>query len=57
MASNELVLFLDDDCIFMSKDAVAAAVYSFKETERGKRHRTVASQCGGVSAVIDRDGR
>jgi glycosyltransferase involved in cell wall biosynthesis len=34
MASNELVLFLDDDCIFMSKDAVATAVYSFKETER-----------------------
>ncbi len=33
-ASNELVLFLDDDCIFMSKDAVAAAIYSFKETER-----------------------
>ena len=33
-ASNELVLFLDDDCIFMSKDAVAAAVHSFKETER-----------------------
>ena len=34
MASNELVLFLDDDCIFMSKNAVAAAVHSFKETER-----------------------
>jgi len=34
LASNELVLFLDDDCIFMSKDAVAAAVYSFEETER-----------------------
>ena len=33
-ASSELVLFLDDDCIFMSKDAVATAVYSFKETER-----------------------
>ena len=33
-ASNELVLFLDDDCIFMSKDAVSTAVYSFKETER-----------------------
>jgi len=33
-ASNELVLFLDDDCIFMSKDAVAAAIYSFKEMER-----------------------
>jgi glycosyltransferase involved in cell wall biosynthesis len=34
LASNELVLFLDDDCVFMSKDAVATAVHSFKETER-----------------------
>ena len=34
MASNELVLFLDDDCIFLNKDALATAVYSFKETER-----------------------
>ena len=33
IASNDLVLFLDDDCVFMSKDAVAAAVYSFNETE------------------------
>jgi glycosyltransferase involved in cell wall biosynthesis len=33
IASNELVIFLDDDCIFMSKDAVATTVYSFKETE------------------------
>jgi len=34
LASNELVLFFDDDCVFMSKDALASAVYSFKETER-----------------------
>jgi len=34
LASNELVLFLDDDCIFLSKDAVAIAAYSFKETEK-----------------------
>ena len=34
LASNDLVLFFDDDCIFMTKDAVASAIYSFKETER-----------------------
>uniref|UniRef100_A0A6M3MAU0 Putative glycosyltransferase n=1 Tax=viral metagenome TaxID=1070528 RepID=A0A6M3MAU0_9ZZZZ len=34
LASNELVLFSDDDCIFMSKDALTSAVYSFKEKER-----------------------
>jgi glycosyltransferase involved in cell wall biosynthesis len=34
LASNELVLFFDDDCIFMSKDALKSAVYSFKEKER-----------------------
>ena len=34
LASNELVLFFDDDCIFMSKEALASAVYSFKEMER-----------------------
>ena len=34
LASNDLVIFFDDDCIFMSKDALTSAVYSFKETER-----------------------
>ena len=34
LASNELVLFFDDDCIFMSKKALTSAVYSFKEKER-----------------------
>ncbi len=34
LASNELVLFFDDDCIFMSKEALASAVYSFKEKVR-----------------------
>jgi len=34
LASNELVLFFDDDCIFMSKEALTSAVYSFKEKER-----------------------
>ena len=34
LASNDLVLFFDDDCIFMSKDALASAVYSFKEKQR-----------------------
>jgi len=34
LANNELVLFSDDDCIFMSKDALTSAVYSFKEKER-----------------------
>ncbi len=34
LASNELVLFFDDDCVFMSKDALASSVYSFKETEK-----------------------
>ena len=38
IASNKLVLFLDDDCIFMSKDAVATAVHSFKETEKEGNH-------------------
>ena len=33
-ASNELVLFFDDDCIFMSKEALKSMVYSFKEKER-----------------------
>jgi len=34
LASNDLVLFFDDDCIFMSKEALTSAVYSFKEKER-----------------------
>jgi len=34
LASNEPVLFFDDDCIFMSKNALASAAYSFKETKR-----------------------
>ncbi len=34
LASNELVLFFDDDCIFLSKEALTSAVYSFKEKER-----------------------
>lgn len=34
LASNDLVLFFDDDCIFMSKDALTSAVYPFKEMER-----------------------
>ena len=34
LASNDLVIFFDDDCIFMSNDALTSAVYSFKETER-----------------------
>jgi len=34
LASNKLVLFFDDDCIFMSKDALTSAVYSFKEKKR-----------------------
>ena len=34
LASNELVLFFDDDCIFMSKEALTSAVYSFKEKEK-----------------------
>ena len=34
LASNKLALFFDDDCAFMSKDALASAVYSFKEKER-----------------------
>ena len=34
LASNELVLFFDDDCVFMSKEALTSAVYSFKEKER-----------------------
>ena len=38
MASNELVLFFDDDCIFMSKDALTSAVYSFKEKAREGPH-------------------
>ena len=34
LASNELVLFFDDDCIFMSKEALTSMVFSFKEKER-----------------------
>ena len=34
LVSNDLVLFFDDDCILMSKDALTSAVYSFKEMER-----------------------
>jgi len=34
IASNEVILFLDDDCIFMSKDSMITTIYSFKETER-----------------------
>ncbi len=34
LASNELVLFFDDDCIFMSKEALSSMVYSFNEKRR-----------------------
>ena len=34
LASKELVLFFDDDCIFMSKNALTLTVFSFKEMER-----------------------
>jgi glycosyltransferase involved in cell wall biosynthesis len=34
LASNEVVLFLDDDCIFLSKNGVAVAAYSYKEMEK-----------------------
>ena len=46
MASSKLLLFLDDDCIFINKKAVAHAVYSFRETQReghqvGAMHHSV----------------
>ena len=34
LASNELALFFDDDCILMSKEALTSAVYAFKEKEK-----------------------
>jgi glycosyltransferase involved in cell wall biosynthesis len=34
LSSKELVLFFDDDCIFMSKDALRSMVYSFDEKQR-----------------------
>lgn len=32
-ASKELVLFFDDDCVFMNTEAVKSAVYSYREKE------------------------
>ncbi|MFP3952154.1 MAG: hypothetical protein ACLFVP_08475, partial [Candidatus Bathyarchaeia archaeon] len=34
LADNDLVLFLDDDCVFLCRDAVAAAVYISREMEK-----------------------
>jgi glycosyltransferase involved in cell wall biosynthesis len=34
LASKELVLFFDDDCVFMSTEALASAVYAFNEKKR-----------------------
>jgi len=34
LASKELVLFFDDDCIFMNKEALSSSVYAYRETER-----------------------
>lgn len=34
LTGNELILFLDDDCVFLCKDALVAAAYSFREMER-----------------------
>ena len=34
LSSKELVLFFDDDCIFMSKEALSSMVYSFNEKQR-----------------------
>ena len=34
LSRKELVLFFDDDCIFMSKEALSSMVYSFNEKQR-----------------------
>lgn len=34
LASKELVLFFDDDCIFMNTEALTSAVYAFNEKKR-----------------------
>ena len=38
LSSKELVLFFDDDCIFMSKEALSSMVYSFNEKQRQGNH-------------------
>ena len=34
LANKELVLFFDDDCVFMSTEALSSAVYAFNEKKR-----------------------
>ena len=34
LASKKLVLFFDDDCVFMNTDALASAVFAFNQKKR-----------------------